>query len=152
VIAQANADLDKNGKFSDELVSCRHRNEFTLSAPDKIEYIDVAPSQIVSVAASYPVLEHGDANRALMGSNISARRCLAFRRKAARGHGHPGRSRSIGHRGRPAGAGRRIVDAGRIVARVNDNETRQGEAGVDIYNLTKYTRSSRTPTSASARW
>src|SRR5207247_11352524 len=71
VIAQANAELDKNGKFVDELVSCRHRNEFTLSSPDKIEYIDVAPSQIVSVAASLiPFLEHDDANRALMGSNM----------------------------------------------------------------------------------
>ena len=71
VIAQANAELDKNGKFVDELVSCRHRNEFTLSGPDKIEYIDVAPSQIVSVAASLiPFLEHDDANRALMGSNM----------------------------------------------------------------------------------
>src|SRR6059058_2656278 len=71
VIAQANADLDKNGKFADDLVSCRHRNEFTLSTPDKIEYIDVAPSQIVSVAASLiPFLEHDDANRALMGSNM----------------------------------------------------------------------------------
>src|SRR5207253_8245708 len=71
VIAQANAELDKNGKFVDELVSCRHRNEFTLSTSDKIEYIDVAPSQIVSVAASLiPFLEHDDANRALMGSNM----------------------------------------------------------------------------------
>src|SRR5258705_11585416 len=71
VIAQANADLDKGGKFADELVSCRHRNEFTLSTSDKIEYIDVAPSQIVSVAASLiPFLEHDDANRALMGSNM----------------------------------------------------------------------------------
>ena len=71
VIAQANAELDKGGHFVDELVSCRHRNEFTLSAPDKIEYIDVAPSQIVSVAASLiPFLEHDDANRALMGSNM----------------------------------------------------------------------------------
>src|SRR5512141_721968 len=71
VIAQANTTLDKNGKFADELVSCRHRNEFTLSGPDKIEYIDVAPSQIVSVAASLiPFLEHDDANRALMGSNM----------------------------------------------------------------------------------
>ncbi|HET9577382.1 MAG TPA: DNA-directed RNA polymerase subunit beta, partial [Usitatibacter sp.] len=71
VIAQANAELDKNGKFVDELVSCRHRNEFTLSTPDRIEYIDVAPSQIVSVAASLiPFLEHDDANRALMGSNM----------------------------------------------------------------------------------
>ena len=71
VIAQANAELDKTGKFVDELVSCRNHNEFTLSTPDKIEYIDVAPAQIVSVAASLiPFLEHDDANRALMGSNM----------------------------------------------------------------------------------
>ncbi len=71
VIAQANAALDKKGKFTDELVSCRHHNEFTMSTPDRIEYMDVAPSQIVSVAASLiPFLEHDDANRALMGSNM----------------------------------------------------------------------------------
>ncbi|MGP1609518.1 MAG: DNA-directed RNA polymerase subunit beta, partial [Burkholderiales bacterium] len=70
VIAQANAALDKQGKFADELVSCRHHNEFALSAPDRIEYMDVAPAQAVSVAASLiPFLEHDDANRALMGSN-----------------------------------------------------------------------------------
>ena len=71
VIAQANAETDKSGRFVDELVSCRNKNEFMLSAPDKIEYIDVAPAQIVSVAASLiPFLEHDDANRALMGSNM----------------------------------------------------------------------------------
>ena len=72
VIAQANAEtLDKNGKLTDELVSARHQNEFTLSTPDKIEYMDVSPKQIVSVAASMiPFLEHDDANRALMGSNM----------------------------------------------------------------------------------
>ena len=71
VIAQANAELDKKNKFTDELVSCRSKNEFTLATPDRIEYMDVAPSQIVSVAASLiPFLEHDDANRALMGSNM----------------------------------------------------------------------------------
>jgi len=71
MIAQANAALDKHNKFSDELVSCRHHNEFTLSAPERIEYMDVAPAQAVSVAASLiPFLEHDDANRALMGSNM----------------------------------------------------------------------------------
>ena len=83
VIAQANAELDKNGKFVDELVSCRHRNEFTLSGPDKIEYIDVAPSQIVSVAASLiPFLEHDDANRALMGSNMQRQAVPLLRAEA----------------------------------------------------------------------
>src|SRR3954451_3542604 len=71
MIAQANAALDGSGKFTDDLVSCRSKNEFTLSAPDRIEYMDVAPSQAVSVAASLiPFLEHDDANRALMGSNM----------------------------------------------------------------------------------
>src|SRR5688572_7350034 len=65
MIAQANAALDKSNRFSDELVSCRHRNEFTLSSPDRIQYMDVAPAQAVSVAASLiPFLEHDDANRA----------------------------------------------------------------------------------------
>ena len=71
VIAQANAQLDRHSKFIKDIVSCRHKNEFTLSAPDRIEYMDVAPAQIVSVAASLiPFLEHDDANRALMGSNM----------------------------------------------------------------------------------
>ena len=71
VIAQANAKIDDKGKLADELVSCRNRNEFMLSSPDKIQYMDVAPAQIVSVAASLiPFLEHDDANRALMGSNM----------------------------------------------------------------------------------
>ncbi|MCL4155698.1 UNVERIFIED_CONTAM: hypothetical protein GTU68_053002, partial [Idotea baltica] len=71
VIAQANAEVDKNGKLTDDLVNCRHQNEFSLSTPEQVQFIDVAPSQIVSVAASLiPFLEHDDANRALMGSNM----------------------------------------------------------------------------------
>jgi DNA-directed RNA polymerase subunit beta len=71
IIAQANASYDKNGKLTDELVSSRHKGEFTLVAPDRVDMMDVAPSQIVSVAASLiPFLEHDDANRALMGSNM----------------------------------------------------------------------------------
>ena len=71
VIAQANAAIDKNGKLTDTLVSCRIKNEFELKAPEDVQYMDVAPSQIVSVAASLiPFLEHDDANRALMGSNM----------------------------------------------------------------------------------
>src|SRR4030095_9477002 len=70
VIAQANAMLNDKQQFTDDLVSCRHLNEFMLSAPDKIQYMDVSPKQIVSVAASLiPFLEHDDANRALRGSN-----------------------------------------------------------------------------------
>jgi DNA-directed RNA polymerase subunit beta len=71
VIAQANATLNAKGEFTDDLISCRTQNEFTLSAPDKIDFMDVSPKQIVSVAASLiPFLEHDDANRALMGSNM----------------------------------------------------------------------------------
>src|SRR5687768_14842542 len=144
VIAQANAELDKNGKFVDELVSCRHRNEFTLSTSDKIEYIDVAPSQIVSVAASLiPFLEHDDANRALMGSNMQRQAVPCLR--AEKPLVGTGIERTVAIDSGTAVQGRRggridYVDAGRIVVRVNDNETRAGEAGVDIDNLTKYTR------------
>src|SRR5690242_10694768 len=147
VIAQANAELDKNGKFADELVSCRHRNEFTLSTPDKIEYIDVAPSQIVSVAASLiPFLEHDDANRALMGSNMQRQAVPCLR--AEKPLVGTGIERTVAIDSGTAVQARRggridYVDAGRIVVRVNDNETRTGEAGVDIYNLTKYTRSNQ---------
>src|SRR6185503_10385088 len=147
VIAQANAELDKNGKFVDELVSCRHRNEFTLSGPDKIEYIDVAPSQIVSVAASLiPFLEHDDANRALMGSNMQRQAVPCLR--AEKPLVGTGIERTVAIDSGTAVQARRggridYVDAGRIVVRVNDAETRAGEAGVDIYNLTKYTRSNQ---------
>ncbi len=147
VIAQANAELDKHGKFVDELVSCRHRNEFTLSTPDKIEYIDVAPSQIVSVAASLiPFLEHDDANRALMGSNMQRQAVPCLR--AEKPLVGTGIERTVAIDSGTAVQARRggridYVDAGRIVVRVNDNETRPGEAGVDIYNLTKYTRSNQ---------
>ena len=150
VIAQANAVVDKNGRLTDELVSCRNNNEFTLSAPDRIEYIDVAPSQIVSVAASLiPFLEHDDANRALMGSNMQRQAVPVIRsEKPLVG---TGMERTvaidsgvtvIANRGGVVDS----VDASRIVVRVNDNETRAGEPGVDIYNLIKYTRSNQNTT------
>src|SRR5213075_935708 len=147
VIAQANAELDKNGKFVDELVSCRHRNEFTLSSPDKIEYIDVAPSQIVSVAASLiPFLEHDDANRALMGSNMQRQAVPCLR--AEKPLVGTGVERTAAVDSGTAVLARRggkvdYVDANRMVVRVNDTETAAGEVGVDIYNLTKYTRSNQ---------
>ena len=147
VIAQANAELDKGGHFVDELVSCRHRNEFTLSSPDKIEYIDVAPSQIVSVAASLiPFLEHDDANRALMGSNMQRQAVPCLR--AEKPLVGTGIERTVAIDSGTAVQARRggridYVDAGRIVVRVNDIETSAGKAGVDIYNLTKYTRSNQ---------
>jgi len=147
VIAQANASLDDNGHFADELVSCRHLNEFTLSAREKIDFIDVSPKQIVSVAASLvPFLEHDDANRALMGSNMQRQAVPTLRtEKPVVG---TGMERAVAIDSGVTVVARRggqvdSVDAARIVVRVNDDETEAGEAGVDIYNLTKYTRSNQ---------
>ncbi len=147
VIAQANATLDGDGRLIDELVSCRHQNEFTLSATERIQYMDVSPKQIVSVAASLiPFLEHDDANRALMGSNMQRQAVPTLRtEKPLVG---TGMERSVAiDSGVTVVASRGglvdSVDASRIVVRVNDEETVAGEAGVDIYNLTKYTRSNQ---------
>ena len=147
MIAQANAALDKHNKFSDELVSCRHHNEFTLSAPERIEYMDVAPAQAVSVAASLiPFLEHDDANRALMGSNMQRQAVPCLR--AEKPLVGTGLERTVAVDSGTAVQARRggvvdYVDAGRIVVRVNDDETSAGEVGVDIYNLVKYQRSNQ---------
>ncbi|MCE2950097.1 MAG: DNA-directed RNA polymerase subunit beta, partial [Betaproteobacteria bacterium] len=146
-IAQANAELDKNGKFVDQIISCRQHNEFTMAAPDKIEYMDVAPAQIVSVAASLiPFLEHDDANRALMGSNMQRQAVPCLRpEKPLVGTGI---ERTVAVDSGTAVQALRggvvdYIDASRIVVRVNDNETGAGEVGVDIYNLVKYQRSNQ---------
>jgi len=147
MIAQANATLDSRGHLIDELVSCRFKNEFMLSTPDKVEYIDVAPSQIVSVAASLiPFLEHDDANRALMGSNMQRQAvpCLQTEKPLV----GTGIERIVAIDSGATVVAKRgglvdSVDASRIVVRVNDDETKPGEVGVDIYNLTKYTRSNQ---------
>jgi DNA-directed RNA polymerase subunit beta len=147
VIAQANAGLDHNGRLTDDLVSCRYKNEFMLSTPDKVEYIDVAPSQIVSVAAALiPFLEHDDANRALMGSNMQRQAVPTLRtEKPLVGTGIEricaidSGSCVVAKRGGAVDS----VDASRIVVRVHDDETKTGEVGVDIYNLTKYQRSNQ---------
>ena len=147
VIAQANADLDKSGKFKQDLVSCRHHNEFALSTPDKVQYMDVAPSQIVSVAASLiPFLEHDDANRALMGSNMQRQAVPCLR--AEKSLVGTGIERTVAVDSGTTVQARRggvvdHVDAGRIVVRVHDVEALAGEVGVDIYNLIKYTRSNQ---------
>jgi DNA-directed RNA polymerase subunit beta len=147
VIAQANADLDKSGKFMQDLVSCRHHNEFALSMPDKVQYMDVAPSQIVSVAASLiPFLEHDDANRALMGSNMQRQAVPCLR--AEKSLVGTGIERTVAVDSGTTVQARRggvvdHVDAGRIVVRVHDDEALAGEVGVDIYNLIKYTRSNQ---------
>ena len=147
VIAQANAPLDKNGKFVDELVSCRENGEFVLMSPGRVQYMDIAPSQIVSVAASLiPFLEHDDANRALMGSNMQRQAVPCLRpEKPFVGTGV---ERTVAvDSGTTVQALRGgtvdYVDANRIVVRVDDKENVQGEVGVDIYNLTKYTRSNQ---------
>ena len=147
VIAQANAELDKLGRFTEELVSVRHKNEFTLADPAMIEYMDVSPRQIVSVAASLiPFLEHDDANRALMGSNMQRQAVPTLRSEAPLVG--TGMERAVAIDSGVTVVARRggqvdSVDASRIVVRVNDNETDASESGVDIYNLTKYTRSNQ---------
>ena len=147
VIAQANAETDKEGRFTDDLVSCRNRNEFMLSSPDKVTHIDVAPAQIVSVAASLiPFLEHDDANRALMGSNMQRQAVPCLR--AEKSLVGTGIERTVAVDSGTAVLARRggfvdYVDASRVVIRVNDAETIAGEVGVDIYNLIKYRRSNQ---------
>src|SRR3954465_6469627 len=147
VIAQANATLDKSGKLVDTLVSCRFKNEFELKSPEEVQYMGVAPWQVVSVAASLtPFLEHDDANRALMGSNMQPQAVPCLRpekplvgtgveRTAAVDSG----TCIIALRGGVVD----YVDANRIVVRVNDDETLAGDVGVDIYKLSKYTRSNQ---------
>jgi DNA-directed RNA polymerase subunit beta len=147
VIAQANAALDDDGNLTDELVSCRFRNEFAMMPPDRVEYMDVSPKQIVSVAASMiPFLEHDDANRALMGSNMQRQAVPTLR--AEKPLVGTGMERTVAvDSGATVAAVRGgvvdSVDAGRIVVRANDDEAAQGETGVDIYTLTKYTRSNQ---------
>ena len=147
MIAQANAELSKDGRFTDELVSSRNRNEFTLASPERIEYMDVAPAQAVSVAASLiPFLEHDDANRALMGSNMQRQAVPCLR--AEKPLVGTGLERTVAVDSGTAVQARRggavdYVDASRIVVRVNDEETSAGEVGVDIYNLVKYQRSNQ---------
>ncbi len=147
VIAQANADLDKLNRFVEDLVSVRHNNEFTLADPASIDYMDVSPRQIVSVAASLiPFLEHDDANRALMGSNMQRQAVPTLRTEAPLVG--TGMERTVAIDSGVTVVARRggrvdSVDASRIVVRVNDDETDASESGVDIYNLTKYTRSNQ---------
>jgi DNA-directed RNA polymerase subunit beta len=146
-IAQANANADGSGNLADELVSCRFQNEFTLMPRERINYMDVSPKQIVSVAASLiPFLEHDDANRALMGSNMQRQAVPTLRTEAplvGTGMERPVAIDSgvtvVAKRGGVVDS----VDASRIVVRVNDAETTSAEPGVDIYNLTKYTRSNQ---------
>jgi len=150
VIAQANARVNNKGKLIDDLVSCRYQNEFTLSTPDKIDYIDIAPSQIVSVAASLiPFLEHDDANRALMGSNMQRQAVPTLQTETPLVG--TGMERIVATDSGVVVIAQRsgvvnAVDSSRIVVKVDDKEVGASDSGVDIYNLVKYTRSNQNTT------
>jgi DNA-directed RNA polymerase subunit beta len=147
VIAQASAPLDKKGGFVDHLVTVRYKGETTLKPREEVDYMDVAPQQMVSVAAALiPFLEHDDANRALMGSNMQRQAVPTL--KTEKPLVGTGMERNVARDSGVCvvafrGGVIESVDAGRIIVRVNDEETDAGEAGVDIYNLTKYTRSNQ---------
>ena len=145
-IAQANANLDRNGRFTDDLVSCRRGGEFVLALPETIGFIDVSPKQLVSVAAALiPFLENDDANRALMGSNMQRQAVPLIRTEAplvgtgmeeavARGSG----ATIVARRGGMVDQ----MDGTRIVVRATE-ETSLSAPGVDIYNLRKFQRSNQ---------
>jgi DNA-directed RNA polymerase subunit beta len=147
VIAQASVETDANGKLQGDLISVRHQNEFTVMSPDNVTLQDVSPQQVVSIAASLiPFLEHDDANRALMGSNMQRQAVPTL--KSEKPLVGTGMERSVAADSGVCVVAKRggvidSVDASRIVVKVNDDETVAGEAGVDIYNLTKYTRSNQ---------
>jgi DNA-directed RNA polymerase subunit beta len=147
VICQANSELDDDGRLTQELVSARENGETVLVSPERVQYMDVAPLQIVSAAASLiPFLEHDDANRALMGSNMQRQGVPCLRpEKPVVGTGV---ERTVAVDSKTAVQAKRggvvdYVDANRIVIRVNDEENVPGEVGVDIYNLQKFTRSNQ---------
>ena len=147
VIAQASAEFDKKRGFVEHLVTVRYKGETILKAREEVDYMDVAPQQMVSVAAALiPFLEHDDANRALMGSNMQRQAVPTLKtEKPLVGTGMERNVASdsgvcvVAFRGGVIES----VDAACIIVRVNDKETDAGEAGVDIYNLTKYTRSNQ---------
>jgi DNA-directed RNA polymerase subunit beta len=147
IIAQANAELDDSNRFVEDLVTVRHENEFTLMSPESVDYMDVSPRQVVSVAASLiPFLEHDDANRALMGSNMQRQAVPTL--QAQKPLVGTGMERHVAQNSGVCVVAERggvveSVDAGRIVVKAHDAETTAGDAGVDIYNLTKYIRSNQ---------
>lgn len=147
VIAQANAALETDGSFSDELITARQKGDSGLHPRDHVQYMDVATNQVVSVAASLiPFLEHDDANRALMGANMQRQAVPTLR--ADKPLVGTGIERSVAVDSGVTAVAKRggqvqSVDASRIVVKVNEDELVPGEAGIDIYNLTKYTRSNQ---------
>jgi DNA-directed RNA polymerase subunit beta len=147
IIAQANARVDSSGKFVADFIPCRHLGEFSLKVPHEVNYMDVSPKQIVSVAASLvPFLEHDDANRALMGSNMQRQAVPTL--VAEKPLVGTGMERVVATDSGVTAVAKRggvvdQVDAGRIVVRVNEDEVPAGDPGVDIYNLVKYQRSNQ---------
>lgn len=147
VIAQANAATTEDGRLKDELIPCRHKGESTFMNADQIQYMDVSPQQIVSVAAALiPFLEHDDANRALMGSNMQRQAVPTLR--ADKPLVGTGMERAVAVDSGVTVVAKRggmidYVDASRIVIKVNEDELLPSEAGIDIYSLTKYTRSNQ---------
>ncbi|MEG3620306.1 DNA-directed RNA polymerase subunit beta [Magnetovibrio sp. PR-2] len=146
VIAQANAKLDKDGKFTDDMVSCRKAGDFVMVNPENIEYIDVSPKQLVSVAtALIPFLENDDANRALMGSNMM-RQAVPLLQAEAPLVG-TGMEETVARDSGAVIIAKRTgvvdqIDATRIVVRATE-ETSTAASGVDIYNLLKFQRSNQ---------
>ncbi|MBM7038298.1 DNA-directed RNA polymerase subunit beta [Vibrio ulleungensis] len=147
VIAQANTVLTGEGTFADELITARQKGESGLHPRENVDYMDVATNQVVSIAASLiPFLEHDDANRALMGANMQRQAVPTLR--ADKPLVGTGIERSIAVDSGVTAVAKRggtvqSVDASRIVIKVNEEELVPGEAGIDIYNLTKYTRSNQ---------
>jgi DNA-directed RNA polymerase subunit beta len=147
VIAQASAELDSKGQLVEDLVDVRHQGEFTKMARENVNFMDVSPKQVVSVAAALiPFLEHDDANRALMGSNMQRQAVPTL--VAEKPLVGTGLERVVARDSGVCVTAKRggvieTVDAARIVVRVNKSETESGEAGVDIYDLVKYTRSNQ---------
>jgi len=147
VIAQANAKLTDEGTFADELITARQKGESGLHPRENVNYMDVATNQVVSIAASLiPFLEHDDANRALMGANMQRQAVPTL--KADKPLVGTGIERNVAVDSGVTAVAKRggmvqSVDASRIVIKVNEDELVPGEAGIDIYNLTKYTRSNQ---------
>ena len=147
VIAQADSPMNDKGELTEEMVSVRHDGEFVRMSADKVTHMDVSPRQVVSVAAGLiPCLEHDDANRALMGSNMQRQAVPTLRSdKPLVGTGmerHVARDSGVCVVAKRGGVIEE-VDASRIIVRVNEDEMTAGEAGIDIYNLIKYTRSNQ---------
>ena len=147
VIAQASAQMDEKNRFVDDLINVRHMNEFTIKPAAEVDFMDVSAKQVVSIAAALiPFLEHDDANRALMGSNMQRQAVPTL--VADKPLVGTGMERYVAADSGVCEVARRAgtidsVDASRIVVRVDADNVAKGESPVDIYNLTKYKRSNQ---------